>query len=109
MAGMQPINRDSAVTDPTLAANVNKALSRSQRAVDDRVQVYADEAFAAAATKDSVLRQAVQNLFNSELDRIGLSTANLAVDTDGTPYFSAGSRTHKLGQDTDGVPYFIPA
>lgn len=37
------------------------------------------------------------------------SQSNIALDTDGTPYYSPGSVTIKVTQDTDGTPYYQPA
>ena len=39
----------------------------------------------------------------AELER--LTVSHIALDTDGTPYFSPGSATVQVGQDTDGTPY----
>lgn len=39
----------------------------------------------------------------AELERLTIS--HLALDTDGTPYFSPGSATVQVGQDDDGTPY----
>ncbi|WP_324644140.1 hypothetical protein [Pseudarthrobacter sp. LT1] len=33
--------------------------------------------------------------------------SNIALDTDGTPYFAAGSNAVQILADTDGQPYFI--
>jgi len=35
-----------------------------------------------------------------------VNTSNLALDTDGTPYFSPGSQSLRVLADTDGNPYF---
>ena len=39
----------------------------------------------------------------AELER--LTVSHIALDTDGTPYYSPGSATVQVGQDTDGTPY----
>jgi hypothetical protein len=36
----------------------------------------------------------------------GGAVSNIALDTDGVPYFSAGASGVTLSTDTDGVPYF---
>lgn len=35
-----------------------------------------------------------------------IKVTGLAMDTDGTPYFSPGSLGPRLYADTDGIPYF---
>lgn len=42
----------------------------------------------------------------AELER--LTVSNVALDTDGVPYFSPGSVTARVLADTDGTPFFIP-
>ena len=39
----------------------------------------------------------------TELER--LTVSHIALDEDGTPYYSPGSATVQVGQDTDGTPY----
>jgi hypothetical protein len=41
--------------------------------------------------------------------RGSFTISNIALDTDGVPYFSPGSMTVKVLQDTDGVPYYQAA
>lgn len=42
----------------------------------------------------------------AELER--LTVSHVALDTDGTPFFSPGSATARVLADTDGTPFFIP-
>lgn len=41
--------------------------------------------------------------------RASFTISHIALDTDGTPYFSPGSMTVKVLQDTDGTPYYQAA
>ena len=38
-----------------------------------------------------------------------LKTSHISLDTDGVPYYDAGSMSVQVLQDDDGVPYFIQA
>lgn len=106
MAGLVPIGESPASGDITTGANIDKSLSYSQRAVDRRVGVVVEPAVADALSKDPTIVQAAVNAVNNRLDTIGLSTANLGIDTDGTPFYDPGNRTYKMGVDFDGTPYY---
>lgn len=109
MAGQEPAKRNNEVTDPTLAANVNKERSYSQRAVDARLDVAAAPAVAGALANDPTVRNQIRQIAEGVIDTGTLTAANIDEDTDGTPYYSPGSTTFNMIFDLDGTPVIVPA
>lgn len=64
MAGMRALYRDNAVTDPTLAANINKTGSNSQQAVDARIRPVASEIINSDPTFIQSAKDALQGAAN---------------------------------------------
>ncbi|QZY52930.1 hypothetical protein [Leucobacter tenebrionis] len=105
MAGMIPIRRDNPVTDPTLAANVNKSFSASQQAVDSRVRAGAAPVVSDLLSNDPTIRDQIYDLAVDAIDVSTLTAANIALDEDGTPVYEPGNTTFRMGFDEDGAPF----
>lgn len=106
MAGIIPIGELTAASDLTTGALVDRSLSRSQQAVDRRVNAAVVPLVAQAIADDPTIIQAALDAIDNAIDINGLSTAHLGIDEDGTPFYDPGNRTHYMGLDLDGVPYF---
>ncbi|QZY52933.1 hypothetical protein [Leucobacter tenebrionis] len=94
-------------TDAEAAAQIRRAGSLAQDAVDRRVRLIVYPYLLEAVTSSDVLNLAARLAINAALDRLGISTPHLDVDEDGTLYVEPGTRTQRLGLDDDGVPAII--
>lgn len=63
----------------------------------------AESAASADASQKTAAALAAARQFTTDT----LNTSNLALDLDGTPFFSPGSMTISIHADTDGNPFFL--
>ena len=91
----------NAYTDTKDTSN-RAAWASADAATHATAQDYADDAVAPEAAKN-----VTQDGRLDDLEALALPVSNIALDTDGVPYYSPGSTSVQIIQDVDGTPYFI--